>query len=133
MGQIKHLLITTFSLMNRKIKTGIVISCLPYFLALGLFYSLAIHMHQSLGGWPQSIGTNGFPPALLMHIEIQGTYLSFLSLFTIFVVPAIILVCLLVSRWRHLVVYFALQLVGLLVFLGQMFLAPKGYLNWWLD
>ena len=91
-------------------KAGIVISILPYLLALLLFYSLVIHMHQSLGGWP-GIGTDGFPQALLIHAKIQGFYISYLLLFTIFVVPAIILVCLLVSRWRHLVVYFMVNLV----------------------
>ena len=114
-------------------KAGIVISILPYLLALLLFYSLAIHMHQSLDGWPEGIGTDGFPPALLMHDLIQGAYITCLLLFTIFVVPAIILVCLLVSRWRHLVVYFVVHLVSLPVCYGLMQLAPEGYLYWWWD
>jgi len=119
--------------MDRKMKTGIVISILPYLLALMLFYSLAIHMNQSLGGWPERIGTDGFPQALLIHDKIQGSYISYLFLFTIFVVPAIILVCLLVSRWRHLVVYFVLYLVSLPVCYVLMQLAPEGYLYWWWD
>ena len=119
--------------MDRKMKTGIVISILPYLLALMLFYSLAIHMHQSLAGWPERIGTDGFPQALLIHDKIQGFYISYLLLFTIFVVPAIILVCLLVSRWRHLVVYFVLLLVSLPVCYVLMQLAPEGYLYWWWD
>ena len=114
-------------------KAVIVISILPYFLALLLFYSLAIHMHQSLDGWPESIGTDGFPSALLMHAQIQEFYISYLLLFTIFVVPAIILVCLLVSRWRHLIVYFVLHLVSLPVCYVLMQLAPEGYLYWWWD
>ena len=114
-------------------KAGIAISILPYLLALFLFYSLAIHMHKSLDGWPESIGTHGFPPALLMHDQIQGAYITCLLLFTIFVVPAIILVCLLVSRWRHLVVYFVMHLVSLPVCYGLMQLAPEGYLYWWWD
>ena len=114
-------------------KAGIVISILPYLLALLLFYSLAVHMHQSLEGWPERIGTGGFPPALLMHDLIQRAYISYLLLFTIFVVPAIILVCLLVSRWRHLAVYFVLHLVSLPVCYGLMQLAPEGYLYWWWD
>ena len=56
-------------------KAGFVISILPYFLALILFYALAIHMHQSLDGWPERIGTDGFPPALLMHDQILGSYI----------------------------------------------------------
>ena len=119
--------------MDRKMKTGIVISILPYLLALMLFYSLAIHMNQSLGGWPERIGTDGFPQALLIHDKIQGFYISYLLLFTIFVVPAIILACLFVSRWRHLVLYFVLHLVSLPVCYVLMQLAPEGYLYWWWD
>ena len=114
-------------------KKGIVISILPYLFALLLFYSLAIHMHQSLNGWPERIGTNGFPAALLIHDQILSTYITYLLFFTIFVMPAIILVCLLVSRWRHLVVYFVMHLVSLPVCYGLMQLAPEGYLYWWWD
>ena len=97
-------------------KAGIAISILPYLLALLLFYSLAIHMHHSLDGWPESIGTNGFPAALLIHDQISSTYISYLLLFTIFVVPAIILACLLAPRWRQLVVYCLVHLVSLPIF-----------------
>ena len=114
-------------------KAGIVISILPYLLALLLFYSLAVHMHQSLGGWPESIGTNGFPAALLIHDQILSAFITCLLLFTIFVVPAIILACLFVSRWRHLVVCFVVHLVSLPVCYGLMQLAPEGYLYWWWD
>ena len=106
-------------------KKGIVISILPYLFALLLFYSLAIHMHQSLNGWPERIGTNGFPAALLLHDQILSTYITYLLLFTIFVMPAIILVCLLVSRWRHLVVYFVVHLVSLPVCYGLISLLPR--------
>ncbi len=114
-------------------KAGIAISILPYLLALLLFYSLAIHMHQSLDGWPERIGTDGFPPELLMHDQIQGAYIPYLLLFTIFVVPTVKLVCLLVSRWRNLVVYLVVHLVSLPVCYGLMLLAPEGYLYWWWD
>ena len=114
-------------------KKGIVISILPYLFALLLFYSLAIHMHQSLNGWPERIGTNGFPPALLIHDQILGSYISYLLLFTVFVVPVIILVCLLVPRWRHLALYCLAHLVSLPIFFVLMQLAPEGYLYWWWD
>ena len=35
--------------------------------ALALFFTLALHVHRSLGGWPETIGTRGFPEALLRH------------------------------------------------------------------
>lgn len=119
--------------MKSKKSKAIVIACLPYLLALMFFYSLAIHMHVALGGWPERIGTEGFPPALLMHADIQGAYMSGLFFFTVFVASALLLICLLVPMLRHLAVYFALQGLGLLVFLGQMYLAPNGYVRWWWD
>ena len=114
-------------------KPGIFISILPYLLALLLFYSLAVHMHQSLDGWPKSIGTNGFPTALLIHDQILSIYITCLLICTIFVVPVIILVCLLIPRWRHLVVYFVVHLVSLPLCYGLIQLAPEGYLYWWWD
>ena len=114
-------------------KAGVFIATLPYLLALLLFYSLAIHMHQSLDGWPERIGTDGFSSALLMHDKILGGYITYLVLFTVFVVPVIILVCLMVSRWRYLVVYFVVHLLSLPVCFGLMQLAPEGYLYWWWD
>ena len=114
-------------------KPGVFISILPYLLALLLFYSLAVHMHQSLGGWPKSIGTNGFPAALLIHDQILSIYITCLLICTIFVVPVIILVCLLIPRWRHLVVYFVVHLVSLPLCYGLIQLAPEGYLYWWWD
>jgi hypothetical protein len=46
-----------------RIMTGVTL--LPTLVMLGLFYSLAVHMHQSLDGWPRSIGEDGFPASLL--------------------------------------------------------------------
>ena len=117
---------------SKRIK-AIIVACLPYLLALVFFYSLAIHMHLALGGWPERNGTEGFPPALLMHADIQGAYISGLLFFTVFVAPVLLLVCLLVPPMRHLAVYLALQGLGLLVFIGQMYLAPSAYVYWWWD
>ena len=113
-------------------KPAIFISILPYLWALLLFYSFAIHMHQSLEGWPKRIGTEAFPQALFIHDQIQSSYISCLLFFTIFVVPVITLVRLFVSRWRHLVVYFLIHLVSLPVYYVLQF-APDGYLYWCWD
>ncbi|PYX49616.1 MAG: hypothetical protein DMG76_36915, partial [Acidobacteria bacterium] len=55
-------------------RTGITIAALPGVVMLALFYSLAIHMHQSLGGWPTSIGERGFPLALVIHSAITVNF-----------------------------------------------------------
>jgi len=44
-----------------------VISALPSFSMLLLFYSLAAHMYLSLGCWPGGIGEAGFSPVLKAH------------------------------------------------------------------
>ena len=117
----------------RASRTGIVVSILPGLLGLGLFYSLAIHMRRSLGAWPTSIGEAGFPPALVTHAAIATNYFGNLLGLSFFAVPAGVLVCLLVPRWRHLVAYFVLYALFFAVFIGLMQLAPEPYLYWWLD
>lgn len=117
----------------RKPHVGIVLSTLPSLLMLGLFYSLAIHMRQSLGGWPTSIGEDGFPPLLVTHAIITTTYFSILILLGIFVFPVAILVCSLVPSWRRVVRYFALYALLFLVCWGLMQFAPEQFLYWWRD
>jgi hypothetical protein len=117
----------------RASRTGIIVSAAPGFLALGLFYSLAIHMHQSLGKWPTSIGERGFPPALLTHATVATTYFWVSILLSVFILPVAILVCLFVSRWRHLVHYFALYAFVFIVSIVLMQFAPEPFLYWWRD
>src|ERR1041385_497916 len=51
---------------------GAVISASPSLLMLLLFYSLAFHMYESLGGWPAGIGEAGFSPGLKGHAYRSG-------------------------------------------------------------
>ena len=69
------------------------LACLTYTLAVILFYSVAIHMYNALGGWPESIGTRGFPETLIFHIKMHNLYLSYLLGCTVFLIPIIILIC----------------------------------------
>jgi NADH:ubiquinone oxidoreductase subunit 3 (subunit A) len=117
----------------RTSRTGIAISALPGLLALGLFYSLAIHMHRALGGWPSGIGEAGFPPALATHANVATSYFWITLLVSFFTLPVAILFCLLVSRWRHLVRYFALYAFVFMVSILLMQLAPEPFLYWWRD
>ena len=114
-------------------RRGIAIAALPGIVMTALFYSLALHMHQSLGGWPTSIGERGFPPALVTHSTVTGVVFSVL-LFSLFVLPIPILVCLLTQRWRRFTVYFAVYAgVVLLGFVLTEFAAPAQFLYWWRD
>ena len=114
-------------------RTGITIAALPGVVMLALFYSLALHMHQSLGGWPASIGERGFPPALVLHSAVTVSTFIVLLL-SLFVLPIPILICLFVERWRYFVVYLAVYAgVFLLCFALTQFAAPAQFLYWWRD
>jgi len=114
-------------------RPGIAIAIFPPLAMLGLFYSLAIHMRQSLGAWPSSIGNRGFSPLLVAHADIVSRYSVALLLLSLFVLPVVILVCLLVPRWKRFVPYLVLYALLYLVCWGLMLLAPEPFLNWWWD
>ena len=46
------------------------LAALPGLLAILTFSSLALHMHSSLGGWPDFYGTKGLSQALITHAEL---------------------------------------------------------------
>ena len=106
---------------------------LPALLMLVLFYSLAIHMHRSLGGWPTSIGEGGFPAALIAHGSVAANYFMILVLVSIFAWPVAFLMCWLIRRWRVCVYYLGIYALSCLACFGAMLLAPSQFLNWWWD
>src|SRR6266542_5539337 len=112
----------------RASRTGIVASALPSLLMLGLFYSLEVHMRQSLGAWPTSIGERGFPPLLLAHANITTTYFVVIFAVSFLVLPVAILVCLLVPKWRRVVPYLALYALLFVVCWGLTQFAPGPFL-----
>lgn len=101
-------------------------------LMLGLFYSLAFHMHRTLGAWPESIGEAGFPGALMMHAHIAVRFYG-LVWFGIFVWPVAIVVSLLRPRWHHWVLYLGVYAGAFFLCLSLMQLAPARFLYWWAD
>ncbi len=115
------------------LRSGIVASALPGFIMFGLFYSLALHMHWSLGGWPTSIGEQGFPAFLIAHANLTIYFFIALVWLGIFVLPVAILVCLMRPRWRRMVPYFALSAFFFLACWGVTQLAPAPFLYWWWD
>ncbi len=80
-------------------RTATAVSAAPSVLLLALFYSLAFHMRQALGAWPNSIGEQGFPHLLVIHAGITADYFTFILLSSVFAVPAAIFLCLVVRRW----------------------------------
>ena len=117
----------------RPSRMAVAVAVLPASLMLALFYSLALHMHQSLGGWPVSIGDHGFPAALALHGSIATIYFSLLVLANTFAWPVTFLLCLLIPRWRVCVYYLGCYALACLVCFGAMLLTPSQFLNWWWD
>jgi hypothetical protein len=112
-------------------RAGIVASSAPGLVVLTLFYSLVFHMRQSLGSWPASIGTRGFPPLLVAHAEITVAFFGLLLLSSVFVAPGAIAVCVATPRWRRNAGYFLIYVVMFFVCWGLMQLAPGQFLYWW--
>lgn len=106
---------------------------LPAFIMLSLFYSLAIHMRNSLGGWPTSIGNEGFPGALVVHDHIAETCFVALFLTSIFAWPVAFLLCTFVRRWRVGTFYLGIYALSCFICYGLMLLAPAEFLDWWWD
>jgi len=114
-------------------RIAVAIAVLPALLMLVLFYSLAIHMHLSLGAWPSSIGERGFPEPLITHGYIATNYFALLFLISFIVWLPTFLLCLLVRRWRVGCYYLAVYALTCLACFGAMLLAPSQFLRWWWD
>ncbi|MCP4835227.1 MAG: spore germination protein [Phycisphaera sp.] len=110
-----------------------ILSVSPSVIMVGLFYSLAVHMRTSFNGWPGSIGTGGFPPALETHASIAGGYFSWMILVLFAGWPIGFLSCLLVRRWNPGLFYLGVTAISFALGTGVMALAPSGFLNWWWD
>jgi hypothetical protein len=103
------------------------------FIALGLFYSFAIHMNWTLGGWPKQYGDDGFPPLLLMHEEAVDWGVMSLFFGSIFVVPIVAFSCAFIDRWRGALRYLGVYSLSFSVTYFAMQMAPKAFLEWWWD
>ncbi len=100
---------------------------------VALFFSLAVHMKQSLGGWPERIGTAGFPPALLVHDALAGYAFTALILGSIGAWPLAVLLCAAVPRWRPGLRYLGIAALAAGAALVAIWLAPAPFLEWWWD
>lgn len=100
---------------------------------VGLFYSLAMHMHRRLGGWPERIGDAGFPDGLIRHAQIARGAFGALLLGGLSVLPLALLLCACVpslrSGLRYLGIYGCMSAAA--VSITQ--LAPAPFLSWWWD
>ena len=109
------------------------LTVLPALAMLGLFYSLAVHMYRSLGGWPATIGDHGFPASLVTHASLTAGAFSALVLTGLVAWPLACLSCALVRRWRGAIFYLGVYAIACSICFGAMLLAPSPFLNWWWD
>lgn len=105
---------------------------LPGLLALVSFYSLAVHMHIRLSGWPERIGTDGFPPDLITHHDISNGFIA-IALLLALVMPAVLTLFALVPQLRSRMIYPAFCGTAYWLCLSLTALAPAGFLQWWWD
>ena len=105
----------------------------PSALLLGLFYSLAVHMHQTLGGWPASIGNNGFSSSLNIHDGVTSWYFGLTLLLNLTLMPLLMLISTGLRQTRGALYYLGMNAVVFCVANGAMNLAPAPFLNWWWD
>lgn len=112
---------------------GMMLSALPNAVMLALFYSLAVHLYWKLGGWPEAIGTRGFPPLLIFHGDIARHFFIALIWFGIFIWPLATVICLMSRDCRRAVPYLALYALFFFGCWGLMRLAPEPFAYWWWD
>jgi hypothetical protein len=114
-------------------KSSATCAVVPGLIFLLLFYSLALHMHNSLGAWPERIGNHGFSPALNMHAEIALNYFSWFFLFAIFAWPILVGLFAVFTGARRYLPQIIGPGVSFWLFAPLIFLAPSGFLYWWWD
>ncbi|MDG2020403.1 MAG: hypothetical protein P8J59_00480 [Phycisphaerales bacterium] len=108
-------------------------SMIPAIVLVGAFYTLAIHMYLSLGGWPGNIGNAGFSSALNLHVEIAQYCVWLLSLVLFVTWPIAVVVFAVVRRWQAGIHYLGIVAISWALGFGLTELGPDGFLYWWWD
>ena len=99
---------------------------------LGLYFGLAVHLRATLGHWQTAIGQN--PGSWLFAVHEKAAWqLAVIIAHSLYAIPAVIVLSLLLKRWRHVGVY-ALSYGGAVVTAYLLMnLAPSSFVNWWWD
>jgi hypothetical protein len=98
-----------------------------------LFYSLAVHMYQSLGSWPAFLGDSDFSAALKIHADVALGYFGIIFLVNLLILPFAIVVFASIRRLRGALYYLGVYAVAISVGIGTMLLAHGQFLIWWWD
>lgn len=97
------------------------------------FYGLASHMYQALGGWPESIGNNGFPDLLNRHARVTGMWFGCYILVECILWPLVITIAGIVEKFRNGLPYIVAAGISFWIFMPFIFAAPDKFLYWWWD
>ena len=111
----------------------VVFSMIPAIVLVGTFYTLAIHMYLSLGGWPGNIGNAGFSLALNLHVEIAQNCFWLPSLVLFVTWPIAVVVFAVVRRWQAGIHYLGIVAISWTLGFGLTQIGPDGFLDWWWD
>jgi len=114
-------------------RLGMLAAILPGMIMVISFYTLAVHMHSALGGWPDQIGYQGFPEHLIKHSELQSDYCGIMVVSIFVLWPLLLLIFGIVPRFRRFIGYLSLYGISFVVALALTFLGPSKYLYWWWD
>lgn len=114
-------------------KLTLICAVVPGLLFLLIFFTFAVHMHNSLGQWPETLGNHGFSPALNTHARIAATYFSGFVIFAILAWPVLIAFFAIIAKLRRFLPQVMALGLSFWIFVPWIFLAPSGFLNWWWD
>ena len=106
---------------------------MPGVIMVGSFYTLAIHMYASLGGWPTTLGESGLSQSLVMHADWTLWYFEAMILTVLFAWPIALVVCIFFSQLRRFIAPLSLFGVSFALCFILMLLGPAGFQNWWWD
>lgn len=118
-------------LRNQLSRRGFLLSALPASLWLALFYGFVLHVRLSLGGWPPF--GQVLEDTLLRWHEAAVRHLGMGLLLSLYALPVVMAVLLILPRWRHAVVYLLTHAMAVAAAFGCVFLAPGPFLNWFSD
>jgi Na+/phosphate symporter len=103
--------------------------------AIVLVASLALHMHQSLGGWPEFIGTpdGEFSTALAVHAHVAYGVFGSMMVASVIVLPIFAVVLAAVPQYRSSLRYLCAYGSTSLAAFGTLYILPQGFQYWWWD
>lgn len=114
-------------------KIWMVVALTPSVLSLGLFWSLAIHLRHSLGGWPLGIGFAELQGPLLFHAQVAFNFFWLVTQYSIMNWPLYCGISAIFPPFRKTLLYAGIYSAGLALVTIFMFAAPSGFQQWWWD